>query len=95
MIKKEINKWLINWIIMLRFKYINIINWIRISISKNKWLYKIKKVFMQCNILKNIIYNIKIIKNIFKNNINDIINDFLANLNWTPYINLNLNLYIT
>ena len=29
---------------------------------------------MQCNILKNIIDNIKIIKNIFKNNINDIIN---------------------
>ena len=27
---------------------------------------------MQCNILKNIIDNIKIIKNIFKNNINDI-----------------------
>ena len=50
---------------------------------------------MQCNILKNIIDNIKIIKNIIKNNINDIINDFLANLNWTPYINLNLNLYIT
>ena len=50
---------------------------------------------MQYNILKNMIDNIKIIKNIFKNNINDIINDFLANLNWTPYINLNLNLYIT
>ena len=52
---------------------------------------------MQCNILKNIIDNIKIIKNIFKNNINDIINikSFLANLNRTPYINLNLNLYIT
>ena len=49
---------------------------------------------MQCNILKNIIDNIKIIKNIFKNNINDIINDFLANLNWTPYINLNLHLFI-
>ena len=45
--------------------------------------------------MKNMIDNIKIIKNIFKNNINDIINDFLANLNWTPYINLNLNLYIT
>ena len=44
---------------------------------------------MQCNILKNIIDNIKIIKNIFQNNINNIEKKVLRMIDKNKYKNDN------